>query len=162
MSKRELESVVCGRCGGSGQYSFNMIHGSKCYGCNGLGRKLSKRGDAAQVYLENLRMIAVEDLKVGDMIRELVGVHGGMAFYLVQEINCVPANKWYPNDPGNVFEIKLFNKIIGSCSAVKFPGYKVRKGFSKDEKVAQLKLALDYQDSLSKEGKPLKRKETVK
>lgn len=28
---------VCGRCGGSGRYSFNQIDGSRCYGCNGKG-----------------------------------------------------------------------------------------------------------------------------
>lgn len=27
---------TCGRCGGSGQYSFNGSH-SRCYGCNGYG-----------------------------------------------------------------------------------------------------------------------------
>lgn len=26
---------ACGRCGGSGHYSFNMIDGTKCWGCNG-------------------------------------------------------------------------------------------------------------------------------
>lgn len=27
----------CARCGGSGAFSFNLIHGTKCYGCNGAG-----------------------------------------------------------------------------------------------------------------------------
>lgn len=29
--------VPCRRCGGSGKYSYNLIHGTKCYGCNGTG-----------------------------------------------------------------------------------------------------------------------------
>ena len=29
--------ITCTRCGGSGSYSFNMLHGSRCYGCNGTG-----------------------------------------------------------------------------------------------------------------------------
>lgn len=29
--------VTCSRCGGSGNYSFNMMHGSMCYGCHGHG-----------------------------------------------------------------------------------------------------------------------------
>lgn len=29
---------TCGRCGGSGKYSFNLTDGDKCYGCMGLGR----------------------------------------------------------------------------------------------------------------------------
>ena len=29
----------CGRCGGSGRYSFNQIDGDRCYGCNGTGHR---------------------------------------------------------------------------------------------------------------------------
>lgn len=29
---------VCGRCGGSGRYSFNQMDGDKCYGCMGRTR----------------------------------------------------------------------------------------------------------------------------
>jgi hypothetical protein len=27
----------CKRCGGCGQYSFNLMHGTMCYGCSGRG-----------------------------------------------------------------------------------------------------------------------------
>lgn len=27
----------CGRCGGSGEHSFNRMHGSTCFGCSGTG-----------------------------------------------------------------------------------------------------------------------------
>jgi hypothetical protein len=33
---------VCSRCGGSGHYSYNQIDGSRCYGCNGRGKKAAK------------------------------------------------------------------------------------------------------------------------
>ena len=33
----KLEKRTCSRCGGSGNYSFNLIDGTKCYGCNGAG-----------------------------------------------------------------------------------------------------------------------------
>ena len=26
---------VCSRCGGSGRYSFNLMHGDRCFGCMG-------------------------------------------------------------------------------------------------------------------------------
>jgi DnaJ-class molecular chaperone len=29
--------TTCGRCGGSGSYSFNLRDGTVCYGCNGSG-----------------------------------------------------------------------------------------------------------------------------
>lgn len=33
---------TCSRCGGSGKYSFNLMHGTKCYGCNGTGKQKTK------------------------------------------------------------------------------------------------------------------------
>jgi len=32
-----IEKQTCPRCGGSGKYSFNLMHGSMCYGCKGTG-----------------------------------------------------------------------------------------------------------------------------
>lgn len=32
-----MTTETCSRCGGSGSYSFNLRHGSMCYGCNGSG-----------------------------------------------------------------------------------------------------------------------------
>lgn len=29
--------ITCTRCGGSGNYSFNLIRGTVCFGCNGAG-----------------------------------------------------------------------------------------------------------------------------
>lgn len=33
---------VCGRCAGSGRYSFNAIDGDRCYGCGGKGHLVAK------------------------------------------------------------------------------------------------------------------------
>lgn len=33
---------TCGRCGGSGHYSFNQINGTTCFGCSGSGKRLAK------------------------------------------------------------------------------------------------------------------------
>ncbi len=30
-------SAPCGRCGGCGNYSFNQISGTRCFGCGGAG-----------------------------------------------------------------------------------------------------------------------------
>lgn len=32
----------CSRCRGTGKYSFNLIHGTKCLGCNGTGAQRTK------------------------------------------------------------------------------------------------------------------------
>lgn len=34
---KEKGYKVCPRCGGSGNHSYNQIHGSTCFQCNGLG-----------------------------------------------------------------------------------------------------------------------------
>jgi hypothetical protein len=43
-----FETATCGRCAGSGHYSFNLMHGTVCFGCGGSGIKLTKRGAAAK------------------------------------------------------------------------------------------------------------------
>jgi hypothetical protein len=35
-----LKYKTCSRCGGSGEYSFNRTHGSKCFKCEGKGEVL--------------------------------------------------------------------------------------------------------------------------
>lgn len=34
--------TTCGRCGGSGQYSYNAINGTTCFGCGGAGLVMPK------------------------------------------------------------------------------------------------------------------------
>ena len=36
---------VCDRCGGSGQYSFNQVDGTRCFGCNGVGHVQPAKAD---------------------------------------------------------------------------------------------------------------------
>jgi hypothetical protein len=45
------------------------MHGDRCYGCGGKGIKLTKRGRAAQEYLDNMCKIAVSDVVVGMRIK---------------------------------------------------------------------------------------------
>jgi hypothetical protein len=33
---------TCSRCAGTGRFSFNLMHGTKCYGCNGTGKQKTK------------------------------------------------------------------------------------------------------------------------
>lgn len=42
--------MVCSRCGGSGKFSYNLIHGDMCYGCSGSGYVLRDEAkEAARV-----------------------------------------------------------------------------------------------------------------
>jgi len=71
-----LEKVTCGRCGGSGHYSFNMMHGTVCYGCGGSGVKLTKRGQAAKDYWTWLCTMDCRWLRVGDRVFQQGGGYG--------------------------------------------------------------------------------------
>jgi hypothetical protein len=64
-----FESDTCGRCGGSGSYSFNLMHGSMCYGCNGAGYNLTKRASKALAVIGEHRAQPVENVNAGDLIR---------------------------------------------------------------------------------------------
>ena len=41
--EEKKEKVICSRCGGSGHYSYNPIHGTMCYGCQGKGFNLKTK-----------------------------------------------------------------------------------------------------------------------
>ena len=56
-----FEAETCGRCGGSGNYSFNQIDGTRCYGCGGSGIKLTKRGAAARAFYRDSQMMPIAD-----------------------------------------------------------------------------------------------------
>lgn len=60
-----FDNKVCGRCGGSGKYSFNLMHGSTCYGCAGRGSRLTKRGHMAQEYFTSLCSLPASEVKPG-------------------------------------------------------------------------------------------------
>lgn len=66
-----FEREVCGRCGGCGRYSYNQIDGDRCYGCNGTGERLTKRGAAARAWYEAHFKITVADVKPGMRIKAM-------------------------------------------------------------------------------------------
>lgn len=75
--KREhalFETETCGRCGGSGSYSYNAFDGTRCYGCAGRGWRLSKRGKAAQAWHYQRLETPVGQINVGDQLIVDVGI----------------------------------------------------------------------------------------
>ena len=67
--KIRFETQPCGRCGGSGRYSYCTMYGDKCFGCNGNGRVLTRDGSAAQQAIADARErmcgITAETVKPG-------------------------------------------------------------------------------------------------
>jgi hypothetical protein len=51
---------VCGRCLGSGRYSYNAMHGTVCYGCNGARYVDPKRKGQWEAVLADALVIAAD------------------------------------------------------------------------------------------------------
>lgn len=150
-TKPLFEHDVCGRCCGTGHYSYNAMHGTRCYGCGGAGYKLTKRGAAAQKFLDDLRMRPAGSVKVGDTVH--MDFHFFAGFYVIEAI-----------EPSTLigadgFDLvatrkKTGEKLRWTCR----PDRHVRMGFTEAEKVEQRAQALAYQGTLTKAGVPSKRK----
>lgn len=77
MTSISYEKEPCSRCGGCGQYSYNQMHGSMCYGCQGCGEQLTRKGKHArkmvrQFLIDNYS-VAVENLVIGCQIKDYEG-----------------------------------------------------------------------------------------
>lgn len=64
----KFETKTCNRCGGSGNYSWNAMHGSRCYGCGGSGRIHSQRGYAARLYFMTISRMPAGDVEPGMLL----------------------------------------------------------------------------------------------
>jgi mono/diheme cytochrome c family protein len=83
-----FENVTCSRCGGSGHYSYCQMYGTTCFKCHGDGKTLTKRGAAAQSWLNAQKRKPGSEVKVGETIM-IDGVPGFSPSYWakVTEIN---------------------------------------------------------------------------
>ena len=63
-----FETQTCNRCKGSGHFSSSAMHGTKCYGCNGGGKQLTKRGKAARDFMRSRLIKAAAEVVVGDVV----------------------------------------------------------------------------------------------
>lgn len=61
----------CRRCGGSGEFSYNPVHGTMCYGCQGSGRTYAvpKHHAAWRDEVRKAVRRITQDLVVGDCVR---------------------------------------------------------------------------------------------
>lgn len=151
--KPVFEHETCSRCCGDGKYSFNLMHGSVCYGCSGTGYKLTARGRAAQSFLNQMREIPMENFQIGDFIQ----FDRFSKFAKVTDIQFLSgAEAGYVNNP----ELQCVSlKVEGYTGIIGFVGKTTyRKGFTAEEKQQQVNRALAYQETLTKMGKPRKEK----
>lgn len=157
-----FEHSTCGRCGGTGRYSYNSLHGSTCYGCKGRKWVYTKRGKAAANHYENLLKKPVLDVRVGDKIWHTMISPDGMMYstgwFTVREINA---------DLDHLNGMRLSITFVHVLKS----GTRYLNGFGVDERVvvkptpeareAALKAALEYQAGLTKTGQPMKAKKAA-
>lgn len=162
--KREFESTTCGRCGGSGHYSYCQMYGTICFRCRGAKRIYTKRGLAAKLYFEALLSKPASALEVGMKIKVGSITNGGTPFEhwaTITEIedNSVTRKHGFgvQGQPG-VYEYTGFNiytrseKFGSGCSGAVSPTTMFRVAADAATKQEAKKKALDYQDTLTKTG----------
>lgn len=155
MSQPIFESQDCTRCGGCGRYSWNQMHGDMCYGCRGKGYQLTKRGQAAQDFYVGLLSKRVRDIQVGDLVRDSFSGR----FYRVTEIGRDTGNMEFGSrsvgfdyDANEIWGIRT----TGISYAHVDPDSMMRVGHTREEKDAARAKALEFQATLTKQGKPRK------
>lgn len=145
-----FEKENCTRCGGSGSYSFNMIDGSRCYGCAGMGERLTKRGKAAREMFQSLCSVEAQTLKAGDTV-----VYDNKRRAL-QEVTAGPAKATF-----GTYQVGYEDRVVTRLSFKAFTAYvgadeKIFKVQDENTRQQFLNQALDYQNTLTKTGKPRK------
>ena len=135
MGKIIWEHTECDRCGGSGRYSFNLMHGDMCYGCNGKGVQLTKRGIAARQFLNDSLTVPFSDITPG---MKLHNSYSGWEVVATIEGDTIR----YTN---------------GSALTDPYHGSYRRAAVDKAELAEKRQAALDYQATLTKAGAPRKR-----
>jgi len=124
-----FETKPCSRCGGSGRYSYNSMHGDMCYGCRGVGEQYTKAGRAARdawvaAYTETLRC---EDIVPGQALMVSDPMRGREVYRIVTESGPDPLNE-------GMWMLKFDASKGGLGGYGAFPGTEFRVPKSKEEK----------------------------
>lgn len=97
--KIQFEIGECGRCGGSGKFSFNGEH-DRCYGCNGQGTALTSKGKRARAAYDALMKERctrfVDEIKENDVIYQPRSFDRKAGWYRVESVFIDPLNPKYP------------------------------------------------------------------
>jgi hypothetical protein len=143
-----LENVTCSRCGGSGKFSWCQSWGDTCFKCHGAGVTLTKRGAAAQAWLNAQKKKLGAEVQVGEWI-------------MVDGIPGFIASKWAKvtenSENGNKIGAEFKNGEKTGMNG--FGNMPLRVAQSK-ERLAELRTqALAFQATLTKAGTVRKKKQ---
>ena len=118
-------SPTCGRCGGSGQYSFNQIDGSTCYGCRGSGHKTPAKRD-----MKGILARAIEAVEAGELTayfdklanrafvkRASDEIFAAWTATKVAKANRDASHMWKDDEIEGLAEVRAANKIMHDAHA---------------------------------------------
>jgi len=139
-----FETETCSRCGGTGQYSYNQIDGSRCFGCSGRKVRLTKRGTAAQNWYHHHQMKPLAELQVGDRVWEENFFAGYRAWFRVDRIE------------GDTVHVSYLRKHHTTRDEIALQGTRSFRVRPSDQFAVrwQQMVALAFQATLNKNGKP--------
>lgn len=144
--KTSFEKKLCGRCGGSGSYSYCASHGTRCFGCGGLGETHTKRGAAAFAYLGELRSVRADEIVVGDIVADSSG-----RWHTVVSVGVSSVRSVVDGEPVDGSYLAIECKNTGMHV---FPDTAIRVRCSAAQAALTLAAALRYQATLTATGKP--------
>lgn len=159
-----FETKTCSRCGGTGKFSYNLMHGDMCYGCRGTGIQYTKRGKIARTFYEDSLKIPASELKVGMGIKEDSGYKNFSLIEIIdfgtdKELGEKYNTCYYVGPMGD----KQMIYVQTQRTKAKFtPETLVRVMHTDEEKRIKLEAAKAFQDSLNANGTVSKRKSKSK
>ncbi len=157
MARITYEKETCGRCGGCGRYSYNQITGDRCFGCNGTGQRLSKRGRAAKALADAMLDVPVQDVPQGQTAVYRDALTGKRVTFSGTRITGYTKSKSIRDTewrevPNFALLMRQEDGSMKEASVGLGAGIKVRLIPTED----QIRQIAEYQDSLTKAGKPSK------
>jgi len=145
-----FERETCSRCGGCGEYSYCEMYGKTCFKCHGKRETLTKRAQIAAAWMNQQNLIPAREVQLGMRIKAL-----GVTI-TVREIECADRGSslrdgiMVKNPDGLAFRGQNHSLIVDL-------DFQVQVIKSQDEQRVLLARAIDYQNSLTQEGKLRKR-----
>jgi len=157
---RKLEMQTCSRCGGCGRYSYCQMYGDTCFKCGGSGRIYTKRGKAAKDFLKMLRSKRADQFKIGELFYMESGPFSGGGFKRIQSISLVTAVDAQAKGNSYTVDTMDIQFVDGGGYSGLIADSMHRRALTAEEKLATMQQALDYQDTLTKQGTVRKNRST--
>jgi len=65
---KDATKIICTRCNGSGHYSFNLVRGTVCFGCEGAGYKIVDGKKHAAAQARKAKRLATQQAEMAERI----------------------------------------------------------------------------------------------